>query len=206
MALVGALTPLVKVARTHWIRAALLYTFAGSSSALITGTLLGLVGSSLRANRACWLIIPVALILAARDLEWLHFEIPERKCQTEKVWAHEFGFVTASAMWGFHLGFGFNTYIRYGGFWVLALTALAMGNAKYGALLLLVYWVGRVMPVWTMPIIWRTQDVSEMANAILATRHMYNKSDALGLIWSAGVLTTWVLKDTGIKLLIGHVQ
>ena len=192
MALVGALTPLVKVAHGHWARSVLLYTVAGSVSTLAVGALLSMFGSSLKASRACWVIVPLALVLAARDLEWLHFELPERKCQTEKVWVHEFGFAAAAAMWGFHLGFGFTTYIRYGGFWVLSAMAFTLGDATYGAILMLVYWFGRVLPVWVIPIIWRTHDPSEMINAILATRRAYSRSDALALLWLASVLAIWL--------------
>src|SRR5271170_319882 len=114
MSLVGALTPLVKVAHKYWVRAALAYSFAGSVSALFVGELLGWVGHLLRADRVRWVIIPLALLLAIRGLGWVHFQLPERKRQTEKAWAHEFGFVMASAMWGFDVGLGLTTYIGNG--------------------------------------------------------------------------------------------
>jgi len=193
MALVGALTPLVKVAHTQWLRCVVLYTLTGSISALTAGMLLGVFGSTLRANRALWLIVPLALILAARDWEWLHFELPERKCQTEKVWAHEFGFAVASAMWGFHLGLGFTTYIKYGGFWVLTAIGLAIGDARYGAMLLVVYWLGRAAPVWVMPVVGRTVESHEMTGSILSTRHIYSRCDGLALVWAAVVALIWVL-------------
>jgi cytochrome c biogenesis protein CcdA len=181
----------------------LLYTLAGCISALAVGAVLGFLGSVLRVNRACWLIVPLALALAARDLGWLRFELPERKCQTEKVWAHEFGFVMASAMWGFHLGLGFSTYIRYGGYWVLTFTALGMGDARYGAILVVMYWLGRALPVWVMPIIWRTRDPRELMSAILTTGRIYNRSDALTLIWSSCILLIWLLQPS---LAAGHTH
>jgi hypothetical protein len=205
MAVAGALTPLVKVAHKHWFRSVLLYTLSGTASALSVGVLLSLMGAGLKVNRAVWLIVPLGLALAARDLKWLSFRIPERQCQTEKVWAHEFGFLTASAMWGFHLGFGFTTYIRYGGFWFLTATVLAMGEAEYGALLLVMYWMGRATSVWAMPLIWRNQDASEIAGAVMATRRIYDLSDAVALIWSAGILAIWLLRNTMPEHLIGHV-
>jgi uncharacterized membrane protein len=201
MALVGALTPLGKAARKYGIKAALAYTLAGTVSALVVGSLLGLLGSySLWTRALLWLTCPLALLLAARDFGWIKFRVPERTRQTEKTWAHDFGFLMASAMWGFHLGLGFATYIRYGGFWVLTLAAFAAGQPSYGALLMLVYWLGRALPVWVIPLIQGDEELYKVINGILSTRVVYWRSDAVALLWSAATLFIWATQN-GIRAL-----
>ncbi len=194
MSLVGALTPLGKAAHNYWLRAVAAYTLAGSVSASLVGALLGSIGHRFRAAGLYWFVVALALVLAARELGWLRFQLPERERQTEKVWAHEFGFVVASAMWGFHIGLGFTTYVKYGGFWVLTLVAFTVGEPGYGAALMLLYWFGRAMPVWVMPLIWQGRDAGELMHAIMANRSLYNRSEALALAWSAGIVLIWVLQ------------
>src|SRR5438309_11330202 len=116
MSLVGALTPLGKVARNQWFRSVLAYTLAGSFSALVVGAALGSLWRRGFGRVGSWLVILVALTLMAREWGWITVPLPERKRQTQKVWAHEFGFVTASAMWGFDVGLGFGTHLTNGGF------------------------------------------------------------------------------------------
>lgn len=197
MSLLGALTPLGKAAHKYWIRAVTAYTLAGSASAVVVGALLGWAGHLLRVDRVFGFAIPLTLLLAIRELGWVHFRLPERRRQTEKVWAHEFGFVMAAAMWGFHVGLGFTTYIGGGGFLVLALTALGTGNSGFAAILMLVYWWGRAASVWVMPAISHTQDAGDLITAILSSRAFYSRSEALALIWSAGILIIWRLQ-TGV--------
>src|SRR5712692_6131038 len=109
MSLLGALTPLGKVAGTKkiWLKSALAYTLAGSVSATLVGAVIGSVGAWLQRGQQRWPVLfgvaRLAFCLAAREWGWAKFPIPERKLQTEKVWAHEFGFVGASALWGFHI-------------------------------------------------------------------------------------------------------
>src|SRR5579883_832701 len=120
MSLVGALTPLGKAAHRSWLRAVAAYTVAGCVSSAILGFLVGEIGWWFRARSATFLIVPFTLILAVRECGWISFKLPEIKRQTQKVWAHEFGFVTAAAMWGLDVGCGVTTYVTYSGFFVLA--------------------------------------------------------------------------------------
>jgi hypothetical protein len=151
------------------------------------------MGHRFRAAAPYWVVVVLALVLAARELGWLRFRLPGRERQTEKVWAHEFGFVTAAAMWGFHIGLGFTTYVRYGGFWVLTLAAFAVGEPGYGAALILLYWIGRAMPVWVMPLVWQGRDASELMESMSSNGALYHRSEAVALVWSAAVLLTCVL-------------
>jgi hypothetical protein len=132
-------------------------------------------------------------MLAARELNWVHFWLPERRRQTAPGWVHEFGVVMASGMWGFDLGFGFATYVIYGGFVALAAVAVAVGDPVYGAVLMVAYWLGRVMPVWLAPIIWLSHNTVEFMDAIVANESIYRMTTALGLLWFAAVTTLYGL-------------
>lgn len=203
MSLVGALTHLGKVAHRYWIRSVIAYTVAGMISAALVGAFLGWTGSRLCPSCTCWLAIPLALILAARERGWIRFRLPERSRQTEKIWAHEFGFVTASAMWGFHIGLGFTTYVKYGGFWVLTVMAFCNGNPGYGALLMLAYWLGRTMPVWIMPLISHGAHTGELMRAVSANRSVYNQLEAFALFGSA-LAMLWILQS-GLRQMAGSL-
>ena len=92
----GALTPLGKAAPHYWFRCMLLYTIMGCVSSSLVGAVLGLVGAAIRglssAQAAFYSVALLGLILAARELGVVSFPLPQRMCQTENVWAHEFEF------------------------------------------------------------------------------------------------------------------
>lgn len=137
----------------------------------------------------------LALVLAAREWGWIVLRVPERKRQTEKSWAHDFGFVIASAMWGLHIGLGFATRVTYGGFWILVLIALALGEPRYGAMLMLAYWLGRALPVWIAPALLKSSsDAMELPGAILADRFLYQRIVGLALLWSFGVAVLFAMR------------
>jgi hypothetical protein len=126
----------------------------------------------------------LALLLAARDLELIHFPLPEPKRQTDKVFAHEFGFVIASVMWGFHIGLGFFTRIKYGGFWLLVALALIAGSPTGAAATMAAYWLGRALPVWVGPLLEAGGDVTDDA---WAAGWLFRRLAVITLVWSAGV-------------------
>jgi hypothetical protein len=173
-----------------WLRCVLAYTGTGSVSASLIGALLGDVGRRVGGGRpgatVFYIVALSSLLLAAREWGWVHFPLLERKRQTEKYWAHEFGFLVASSMWGLHIGLGFATRITYAGFWVLVLIALAVGDPAYGAMLMLVYWLGRVLPVWIAPTrITSMSAAAELPAAVLGDNSLYRRFVGLGLLWSA---------------------
>jgi hypothetical protein len=132
--------------------------------------------------------VATAIALAARELGWITFPLPERRRQTEKVWAHEFGFRMASIMWGMHIGLGFGTSVTFGGFWVLTILAVAMGEPLFGATLMLFYWLGRVLSVWLAPAILRQEsDGSELHAALLTNRFIFRQVSGVSLLWLAGI-------------------
>jgi cytochrome c biogenesis protein CcdA len=130
----------------------------------------------------------LAFVLAARDWDWISFPFPERRSQTEKSWAHEFGFVGASALWGFHIGLAFATRVTYGGFWALVALNVAIGRSSYGAILMIAYWFGRVLPVWLAPILnWSGPDSSGLVSEIAAASRLYHRLAGFASMWAAGI-------------------
>jgi len=189
----GALTPLGKVAGNYklWFRSVFAYTVAGAISSTIVGLALGAVGRviglSSTGGIGLYLVALLSLILAAREWGWIKFRLPERKLQTEKVWAHQFGFVIASAMWGLHIGLGFATRVTYGGFWVLVAGILALGDPRFGAILMLSYWIGRALPLWLVPVLVSSQEILDLSEAVFDHGFVYHRLAGIGLVWSAGV-------------------
>jgi len=156
------------------------------------GVLLGAIGRALGGKpgggKIFYPIGFLALTLAAREWGFLKFDLPERKRQTRKAWAHEFGFVTASAMWGMDIGFGFGTRITYGGFWLLVAVAAGFGDPAYGGAIMLTYWLGRVLPTWLAPLLLTSvSDVMELPRVILVEGSLYHRLVGVALFWSGGL-------------------
>jgi hypothetical protein len=175
-----------------WLKSVIAYTLAGSLSSALVGALLGLVGGWVQEMQWRWLPLLVAgvlsFVLAAREWGWISFSLPERRRQTEKIWAQEFGFVGASALWGFHIGLAFATRLTYGIFWSLAAVVLALGNPLFGAFLMSVYWAARALPVWLAPILsWSGPDSSRLSGEVVATSRLYQRLSGVGLMWSGGI-------------------
>jgi hypothetical protein len=94
-------------------------------------------------------------------------------------------------MWGLHIGFGFATRVTYGGFWVLVIVALVLGNPLFSAMLMLLYWLGRALPVWIAPLLLGAD--SERAAMPAESQEVYHRITAFGLMWVAcvAVLFAW---------------
>lgn len=147
-----------------------------------------MIGWSGVARIGLYVVALLSLILAAREWGWIKFRLPERKLQTEKVWVHQFGFVLASAMWGLHIGLGFATRITYGGFWLLVAAILALGDPSFGSMLMLSYWLGRVLPLWLAPVLLSSSDeVLDSTEAVFDHGFVYHRLVGIGLAWSAGL-------------------
>lgn len=155
---------------------------------LVLGAIGKVIGFSGAAGIGLYLAALLSLILAAREWGWIKFRLPERKLQTEKVWAHDFGFVMASAMWGLHIGLGFATRVTYGGFWVLVAAILALGNPRFGAIVMLSYWLGRALPLWLAPLFLSSDEVGNLSESIFDHRLVYHRVAGITLAWSAGLI------------------
>ncbi|HEY7202114.1 MAG TPA: hypothetical protein VIC57_17975 [Candidatus Dormibacteraeota bacterium] len=195
----GALTPLVKVARDWrtWGAAVSLYTLSGLGVTLAAGAGIGELGhvAGLPGRPALVLAagLAIALVLAARELGVLRFRLPERPLQTEKVWMHQFGPLGAATLWGLHLSLGFFTRVNYGGFWLLTLLALGLGSPRLGALLMGAHWLGKALSVWVAPLALRTSaDGSEVAGVWDTDARHYRRVQALGLLAAGAVLAVWL--------------
>jgi len=146
-----------------------------------------MIGEAVR-GPAFYITTSIGLILTAKEWNILSFNLPERKRQTEKFWAHEFGFIGASLLWGLHIGLGFFTRITYSGFWLLAAIALASGDPFFGAELMSAYWLGRVLSVWVAPLLLkRGTRHAELTEAIMDQRNVLHRISGAALIWCSAI-------------------
>lgn len=177
--------------RKYWFPATLGYTVAGTLSAVLVGGGLGvlgrLAGSSPFNGSAALALALAGFVLAAREWRLVSFPLPRPLRQTEKFWAHDFGVVTASVMWGFHIGLGFVTQVRHGGFWLVAAAALAFGDAAYGALLFGGYWCGRALSVWVAPLVFPPEalEPETLVDLVRAEADVQRHFQAVMLTWSS---------------------
>lgn len=188
---VMALTPLRALDRSHrlWRNAVIAYTVGGTVTAAAVGTVLGVIGQELGLSTPNRLFLIVILILAlsllARELRWIRFALPQVHRQTNRMWAFEFGFVPAAAMWGAHIGLGFATVVAHGGWFILVGFAIWLGPL-FGAMLLASYWLGRTLPIWIAPL--STDDDSNggaLADAVLRHQSSYQHVAAAGIAIAA---------------------
>jgi cytochrome c biogenesis protein CcdA len=83
---------------------------------------------------------------------------------------------------------------------------LTLGNPLYGATLMVVYWLGRALPVWLAPMLnWSGQDSSSLSNEILAADWVYHRLAGLALMWSGGIAVLLAVEPrlTGLLRWIG---
>src|SRR4029079_9482496 len=97
----------------------------------------------------------LGLVLAAREGGVVRFRRADRPLQTKMICMHQFGPLGAATLWGLHLSLGFFTRVNYGGFWLLVLLAVGLGDPAYGALLVGGHWLGKTLPVWVAPLAYR---------------------------------------------------
>lgn len=179
-----------------WLYAACAYTIGGLLSASIVGAIVGLVAlfgsgpSALLLLFASTLVVP----LVARELGWISFPLPQVNRQTNKMWALEFGFIVGAGMWGAHIGLGFATVVRHGGFCVLVPIAAALGPVR-GALVFALYWLGRTLPIWANLLIPREKfDATEVVREVESSDMALRVAASVGLLASLPAALLLVLK------------
>jgi len=204
VSLVGALTPLGKVARDWktWFSAVLLYTLSGLGVGAGVGAALGwlgrLAGVAPAHDGVLLTGVVLALVLAAREWGLVRFRLPERPLQTEKIWMHQFGPLGAATLWGLHLSLGFFTRVNYGGFWLLVLLAFGLGDPAYGALLVGGHWLGKTLPVWVAPLAYRDpNEAGDLMRIWEGRTSVYARFQGLGLVATATVLAVWLTAGRG---------
>jgi hypothetical protein len=185
----------VKVAHDvrKWIAAATAYTVTGAAASGAVGALLGWAGERLgrwpAAGMAAWGGAALAALLAARELGWLPFPLPQRRRQAEKIWYQQFGAVTAAALWGLHIGVGFHTRVRFSGFWLLAVLAVLGRDPLAGAALLVSYWLGRALSLWAAPRLLSLSGAGvEYLQAVESSARAQRRTHALALAVAAVAL------------------
>lgn len=169
-----------------------LYTACGCVSSGLVGAILGILGSLFRLRHILpgllWAVAGLASLMAAREFGVVQFYCPEPKRQTHKLWANEFGFPWASAMWGFHIGASFATRMTFGGFWILVLMAMLWGSAPSAAALMLSYWIGRCGSLWLAPVMIQDGCDAKPSELVSADAPRFHRVAGYGLLWSAVVV------------------
>jgi len=191
------------VARNYslWFKCVASYTLTGGIGSISCGALLGAIGAvtghPTSGPLAMSCISAISLALAARERGWVRWDLPERKRQTEKYWAHDFGFPMAFAMWGFHIGLALVTRITFGGLWILVALAIMSGKPSLGAVLMLAHWLGRALPVWVAPrLLCDTRSARGETDVVGAEAAPYRHLASLGLL--AGALLAASLAISGV--------
>ena len=172
-----------------WRRAAAAYLLGGIATSYFTGLLLGTIGLFISGYRSTTLITlaVAAAVLMGRELKFFWFRLPQVWRQTHKQWAFQFGMTPAAAMWGAHIGIGFATVIKHGGFYVLVGFAF-LSEPPLAALLMSIYWFGRTLPILAAPLL--TSDIGnaeKLVQTLTAANAAYRHVAAAGLLIAAAV-------------------
>lgn len=135
--MVETITPVVYGSRAHWAVAFLLHVVGATATAGLFGAALGAVGGLLDApwGRAGALVLAAAAgIYALGELPRVTATVPQLRRQVPDWWREFFSWPVAAFLYGAGLGVGFFTYLSHGTLVVVALGALASGDAWVGAL------------------------------------------------------------------------
>lgn len=175
--------------RALWLRSMTAYTFGGCITGAAVGYVVGIVGYVLgvvRHQPAFFsLAALLAVVLAARELRLIRFQLLQVNLQTQARWVYDFGPVMAAAMWGMHIGIGFATVVRYGGFWTLVTVLIGTADPAVGALVMVIYWVGRTLPIWMTPLfVDSSMNPVDLSEAV-SLRGGYRHLAAATLLWVA---------------------
>lgn len=180
-----------------WRNAIFAYTVCGSFTAFLVGYIVGSAGSFLPLSSTTWAAIIVAgsSILLLRELGPLEFPLPQVNRQTHKSWAVIFGSTIGAGMWGGHIGLAFATVVNHSGFYALILIAAA-STPTIAAMLFVVYWVGRTLPIWMAPRLRRgaTDNSSHAADEIVDQGTVFRHVAASGLVLSILGLSSTFLR------------
>lgn len=197
MSLIGALVPLGKVARkrTAWLGQVVVYTAAGAVSSVLVGGMLGEIGSHLGIALDVRLVIALAMVLAAftRELGWLRLPLPSAHRQTNPRWRWRFPPLVTSALWGFDVGLFFSTWPTFSGAWPLVVTAFALGDPTFGAVLLVMFWAGRAVSVWLMPLLLASPAATvTLLDQLSASRGLVRSIHVAAIAAALTTLSVWL--------------
>ena len=144
--MVETITPVVYGSRARWAVAFLLHVVGATATAGLFGAALGAVGGLLDApwGRAGALVLAAAAgIYALGELPRVTATVPQLRRQVPDWWREFFSWPVAAFLYGAGLGVGFFTYLSHGTLVVVALGALASGDAWVGALVVAPFGLAR---------------------------------------------------------------
>lgn len=94
----------------------------------------------------------------------------------------------AAALWGFDIRLLFTTWFTYAGPWLVVALAAVTRNLAAGAVVSVVYWTGRALPLWFSPVLLRGE-----ANAISLLIDIGRSRRALRLVHVTGLVLAAVV-------------
>ena len=189
-------TPMSRVP-AQWALCIGLYTLGGLATSSVVGAFIGFTGRQLQgtiiAAFLTYSLSAIALALAVREAGWVSFPVPNRRCQTDKMWAVRFGVVQASWMWGAHIGLGLTTWVQYSGYWLLVLAILTLGRPTDGLLVIDFYWLGRCLPLLTGPIFsgWPKASANTVVTNVIESEPTLRRVHTAGLLFSSVIAQLW---------------
>lgn len=150
---IGMLAPIKSMDPSTWFKCCFAYAFSGAVTAYLIGLIIASLGTVFSIGTSpiylgCTCLVCCMFLL--RDFGVLRFQPPQCNHQTYKEWAYKFGMVTGAGMWGAHIGLALSTVVTYGGLYCLLLVVFGFGLG-FGEWVLVAFWVGRVVFLWSTP-------------------------------------------------------
>jgi|GEM_PF-2969436 hypothetical protein len=179
----------------QWLVATSIYIIACSSTSVLLGIFLGLIGylvqhlvgnSFVRAvsEYGKVLVGVVAIAYAFSDIGVIRLPRPRALHAVPVSWWRKWRPYGASIAYGAALGVGITTEVQFGAFYVLCLWCITQGNIAYGALLIGTYGVSRSVTI--LPASWivykQSTDSIQAFNKLLDARGAAKFIMAIGLI------------------------
>jgi hypothetical protein len=169
------------------------YTAAGAATSALVGSILGVLGAVVLPSQgwlAGYLVLgAVAALAIARELVGPSIPVPQLRRQTPGIWAKTHGSTASAILWGLDLGLIFTTWFTFSGAWFVVALAVASGQAAFGAIVVLAYWLGRALSVWVAPLMMPTATATPALLAALGAEHrLFKIVHVAALGWSVVLL------------------
>jgi Methylamine utilisation protein MauE len=176
--MVETITPVVYGGRLRWSIALALHILGATTTAMLFGAVLGLVGGVLGApwGRAGALALAaVGAIYAIGELPGVTVIVPQQRRQVPDWWRTFFGWPAAATLYGAGLGIGFVTYLAHGTLVAVSFGALASGRPLVGAVVVGPFGLARGLSAVTAARV-RTQPESQRLVERLASSSWSRRS------------------------------
>jgi hypothetical protein len=149
--MVETITPVVHGGRKrkYWASVAL-HTLGATIAAAVFGLVLGGIGALTRApwgRVGATVVAVVATMYAVREAFELRIPLPDRHAQVPQWWRDFFSAPVSSFLYGAGLGIGYFTFLRFGTYVAVSVTALSVGDPLIGMLLCLPFGLTRGLTV-----------------------------------------------------------